>query len=85
MWEVHLEKGHSIPTLEVIHIDSIVQGAHLLLVFRSGKLPQSLHFQSSLDSFDSYFVNQYADHHVHELISYHGLNLILISQRLVGF
>jgi hypothetical protein len=69
MWEVHLEKENGVCTLEIIHIDSIVRGAHLLPVFGSGKLPQSLGFQSSLDSFDVYFINQYADHHVHELIT----------------
>ncbi|KAM6491514.1 hypothetical protein JOM56_013083 [Amanita muscaria] len=70
MWEVHPElEPDGSRVLNVIHIDTIVRGAHLLPVFGEGKIPENLHFQFALDLFNSYFVNHYADHHIHELIT----------------
>jgi hypothetical protein len=56
------------PFLEVIHLDSILRGAHLIGV--SGKHFLPLHnfdFSKSLDSFNSFYVNKYVDHHAHEI------------------
>ncbi|KIL60923.1 hypothetical protein M378DRAFT_83194, partial [Amanita muscaria Koide BX008] len=70
MWEVHPElEPDGSRVLKVIHIDTIVCGAHLLPVFGEGKIPENLHFQFAPDLFNSYFVNHYADHHIHELIT----------------
>ena len=56
------------PTLEVIHLDTIVRGAHLLPQYGSGFLPEDFHYTHSLDAFKLYFVNHFLDYHVHELI-----------------
>lgn len=68
MWEVELERvgGHS--PVEIIHVDSIVRGAHLLPIYgQSVVLPRFKYFDT-LDSYQSFFVNHFVDHHAHELI-----------------
>ncbi|KAH9033641.1 hypothetical protein EDB85DRAFT_1864327 [Lactarius pseudohatsudake] len=55
--------------LEVIHLDSILCGAHLIGVAGPHFLPSSpkVNYLTSLDSFKCFFVNKYADHHAHEI------------------
>ncbi|KAG1867165.1 hypothetical protein DFJ58DRAFT_904510 [Suillus subalutaceus] len=52
----------------VEHIDTIYRAAHLLPVFGDGPLPLDFHFSYSLDSFNAYYVNKYADHHANEIV-----------------
>ncbi|KAK0454507.1 hypothetical protein EV421DRAFT_1887139 [Armillaria borealis] len=51
----------------VIHIDSILHGAHLIGVAGETMIPQKFKHIDSLDSFYSYYINKYADHHAHEI------------------
>ncbi|KAH9028914.1 hypothetical protein EDB85DRAFT_1867581, partial [Lactarius pseudohatsudake] len=53
----------------VIHLDSILRGAHLIGVAGPHFLPSSpkVDYLTSLDSFKCFFVNKYADHHAHEI------------------
>jgi hypothetical protein len=70
MWKVrpHLIGHRRLTT--VIHLDSFLRGAHLLPVFRGAThLPVDFHFSYSLDTFEAYFVNKYADYHMYELCS----------------
>lgn len=70
MWTVQLEcdrRGE--PTVEVINIDSIARGAHLLPVFGSSRVPDDFSYHESLDRFNSFFVNQFIDQHAHEFIT----------------
>ncbi|KAH9017740.1 hypothetical protein EDB83DRAFT_2508493 [Lactarius deliciosus] len=55
--------------LKVIHLDSILYGAHLIGVAGPNFLPSNpkVDFLASLDSFKCFFVNKYADHHAHEI------------------
>ena len=55
--------------LEVIHLDAILRGAHLIGVAGSTFLPSNpkVDFLTSLNSFKSFYVNKYADHHAHEI------------------
>jgi len=69
MWVVRPEYEGRERTLEVIHLDSIARGAHLLPVYGSGFLPEDFQYEVSLDVFNSYFVNHYIDHHAHEFLS----------------
>jgi hypothetical protein len=55
-------------TSEVIHLDSIIWGAHLLLHYGSGFLPEDFDARDALDAFQSYFVNQLFDDHIHALL-----------------
>ena len=54
---------------EVIHLDIILHGAHLIGVMGLGFLPSNpkVDYLTSLDSFKSFYVNKYADHHAHEI------------------
>ncbi|KAG0701704.1 hypothetical protein DFH29DRAFT_982632 [Suillus ampliporus] len=67
MWKVKLEVTvmgrHQIHIQSIEHIDTIYRAAHLLPVFGDGPLPVDFHFAHSLDAFNSYYVNKYADHH----------------------
>ncbi|KAF8205468.1 hypothetical protein K438DRAFT_1963910 [Mycena galopus ATCC 62051] len=54
--------------LAVIHLDSIARTAHLIPVYRASSLPENFHYSYSLDAFRAFFVNSYADHHVHEFL-----------------
>ena len=68
MWEFRLEMVGARPTLEVIHLDSIVRAAHLLPHYGRGFLPENFDAADSLDAFRSYFVNDIIDYHAHELL-----------------
>ena len=57
------------PHLAVIHLDCIARAAHLTGVYGSSFLPDDFDFSFTLDVFRSYFVNSYADHHMHEFLT----------------
>jgi hypothetical protein len=70
MWTVQLEcdrRGE--PTVEVIDLDTITRGAHLLPIFSSSKLPDDFSYHRALDTFNSFFVNHFIDHHAHKFIT----------------
>ena len=68
MWVVRPESDNNGRRLtSIIHIDTILHGAHLLLVYGKSFLPLRLHYNWSLDSFKSFFVNKFADHHANEI------------------
>ncbi|KAI9435153.1 hypothetical protein H4582DRAFT_1817832 [Lactarius indigo] len=69
MWVVKQELDrHGQPTLEVIHVDSIARAAHLLPVYGDSRVPENFHYYHALDTYHSFFVNHYVDHHAHEFI-----------------
>ncbi|KAF5386119.1 hypothetical protein D9615_002170 [Tricholomella constricta] len=51
----------------VIHIDSILRAAHLIGCCGDYMLPWQFSYTDTLHSFQSYYVNKYADHHAHEI------------------
>ncbi len=70
MWRVrpHMVGRHRLTT--VIHLDSVLRGAHLLPVFGGAThLPADFHFSYSLDVFEAYFINKYADNQMYEICS----------------
>ncbi|KAJ6630400.1 hypothetical protein B0H10DRAFT_2160321 [Mycena sp. CBHHK59/15] len=69
MWVVEPEFEAGSASLEVINIDAIALGCHLIGVYGTSALPEDFHFSSSLDAFNTYFVNQYADHHMEEFLA----------------
>ena len=70
MWTVRLEReGRGQPTVEVIDVDSIARGAHLLPVYGSSRIPDDFSHHDALDAFNSFFVNHFIDHHAHEFIT----------------
>ena len=68
MWVIRPESDNNGRRLtSVIHIDTILCGAHLLPVYGKSFLPLRFHYTWSLDSFKSFFVNKFADHHANEI------------------
>lgn len=57
------------PNMSIIHIDSIVRGAHLLPIFGTQFVPRGLQFHHSLDVFRGFYINRFIDHHSFELAS----------------
>ncbi|EPQ59998.1 hypothetical protein GLOTRDRAFT_101899 [Gloeophyllum trabeum ATCC 11539] len=55
------------PIVSVIHLNCVVRGAHLIGVTGKKNLPVGFHFSDSLDAFQSFYVNKYADHHAFEI------------------
>ena len=53
----------------VIHVDSIVHGAHLLPVFRvDTTIPGEINFSHMLDVSTAFYVNKYIDYHTFETV-----------------
>jgi hypothetical protein len=70
MWKLQREQdvNGEQPT-QVIHLDSILRGAHLLPCYGEGFLPIEMKYTDALDAWDAYFVNQFVDQHAHELLT----------------
>ena len=68
MWMVERDwEEDGTQTMGVIHVDSIVRGAHLIPVFGEEFVPRHINFSNSLDYYAAYYVNKFADHHSHEI------------------
>jgi len=52
--------------MSIIHLDSMVHGAHLMGIAGTTRVPHNLTFDHSLDAFQAFYVNKYIDHHAHE-------------------
>ncbi|KAH9044390.1 hypothetical protein EDB85DRAFT_2070585 [Lactarius pseudohatsudake] len=64
MWVVEPDhKSH----VSIIHLDGIVRASHLLPVFGQGCVSTTLSFPNTLDTFTSFYVNKYVDHHAFEI------------------
>ena len=53
--------------LEVIHVHSILHGAHLIPIYGQNRLALDTHYADFLDTFQAYYVNKYIDHHAFEI------------------
>ena len=68
MWKVRPDiNSDGSPTLAVIHLDTIVRAALLIGVYGSTFIPDEIQPTNSLDIFQCYYVNKYADHHSYEI------------------
>ncbi|KAJ3568913.1 hypothetical protein NP233_g5391 [Leucocoprinus birnbaumii] len=69
LWRVTPDFAGGQPVLEVIDLDTVLRGAHLIGVSGSSRLPKDPKFTKwcSLDSFKMFYVNKYVDHHAHEI------------------
>jgi hypothetical protein len=66
MWEVVNGTLNKYPST-ILHLDTIVCAAHLLLVFGHEHMSQALSFTDTLNSFTRFYVNKYADHHAFKI------------------
>jgi len=68
MWKVKRELDEDgSQVISIVHLDSVVRGAHLIGVYGKDFLPRDFQYTDSLSAFYSYFVNKYADHHANEI------------------
>lgn len=68
MWIVEPDYDvHGARLYGVIHLDAILRAAHLVPVFGSAILPNGFNPSWSLDAFQAFYVNKFADHHAHEV------------------
>ncbi|KAL0060247.1 hypothetical protein AAF712_012957 [Marasmius tenuissimus] len=69
MWIVQpdADKDDSMRQIDIIPLESIVRGAHLLGVAGEEWMPNDHSHTDSLDDFQSFYVNKYIDHHAHEI------------------
>ncbi|KAF8268153.1 hypothetical protein EI94DRAFT_1786067 [Lactarius quietus] len=70
MWKVTPDFRGGKRCLEVIHLNTILRGAHLIGISGTSFLPSDpdFTFDKSLDVFQSFYVNKYVDHHAHEIV-----------------
>jgi len=68
MWNVTPEyKRNRERLITVIHLDSVLWAAHLIPVFGRQYLPPHFLHTWSLNVFEAFYVNKYADHHANEI------------------
>lgn len=67
MWIVKPEMEGRQRLVTVIHLHSILRGAHLIPVYGRHYLPIGFSHTWSLDAFEAFHVNKYADHHANEI------------------
>ena len=78
MWMVAPSFIDKSENLTVIHIDTIVRGAHLLPIFGHQPIPPSVSFYNSLDVYRGFYVNGFADHQHLSLYHKSHHNYILV-------
>ncbi|KAG1759774.1 hypothetical protein EDD22DRAFT_782075, partial [Suillus occidentalis] len=70
MWMVRPACGtNNAPVYNIIHVDLIYRAAHLIPVYGRRFLHRDINLHNSYDSFRTFYVNKYADHHAFELAS----------------
>ena len=82
LWVMQPESTrHGVPHMSVIHLNSIVRGAHLLPLFPSdAPVYQEVNYMNILDVYTSFYVNKYVDHHMFEIAFWCSFFLLLMSQ-----
>ena len=69
MWIVEPDlNADGSPCESVIHLDCILRAAHLIGVYGDEFLPTDFTFHDTLDTFESFYVNRFIDHHAFEVI-----------------
>lgn len=71
LWMVrpaYYDQAQRNPCLAVVHLDTLVQGVHLIPVYGLHSLPSQLEYHQSLDVFKLFYANKYADYHSNEIL-----------------
>ena len=68
MWIVKPElEDDGTQVTSIIHVDSIIQGAHLIGVYGDKFFPCDFSHFDSLSAFQAYYVNKFIDYHAYEI------------------
>ncbi|RDX41292.1 hypothetical protein OH76DRAFT_1364895, partial [Lentinus brumalis] len=68
MWLVRPEMDGKAHVSSIIPLNLIAHACHLLPALGDTYLPADFHFADTLDAFNLYYVNHYADYHMHGTI-----------------
>ncbi|KIM49952.1 hypothetical protein SCLCIDRAFT_146608, partial [Scleroderma citrinum Foug A] len=52
----------------IVHIDTIIHAAHLILIFGQELVLLEVNLHNSLDVYQGFYVNHFIDHHAFELV-----------------
>jgi hypothetical protein len=66
LWKIEPDtKDDGSPHLAVIHLDTIFRAVHLIPAYCTAEfISKTITMHSSLDTFNTFYVNRYADHHL---------------------
>ncbi|KAG5651350.1 hypothetical protein H0H81_008989 [Sphagnurus paluster] len=67
MWKVKPDIVNGECEISVLHLDTFLRAVHLLPIYGKDYLPIDFHFSYSLNIFDLFYVNKFADHHSHKI------------------
>ncbi|KAJ7110511.1 hypothetical protein C8R44DRAFT_833389 [Mycena epipterygia] len=68
MWMVEPDlDGRRQRVMDIIHLDTILRGAHLIGIYGDDFLPIHFKYSDTLDMFNAFYINKYADHHANEI------------------
>jgi hypothetical protein len=68
MWIVEPDHDvHGRRPMSIVHLESAIRSVHLLPVYGSAFIPNDLHYSETLRAFRRYYINKFADHHMHEI------------------
>jgi hypothetical protein len=67
MWVVRPLADNEERPCPIIHLNTVVRVAHLLPVFGSGNVSKTLSFTDTLDTFETFYINKFVDHHAFEI------------------
>ncbi|KAG6905029.1 hypothetical protein DXG01_005543 [Tephrocybe rancida] len=67
MWIVRPDIIRSQPVMSIIHLDTILRGAHLMGIAGKDRVPLHFRHTDTLDGFKFFYVNKYIDYHAHEI------------------
>lgn len=71
MWVVepeYLLRGDiRVPSPAIINLNTVVRAAHLIPVYSEQFIPADGTYSSTLDNYQKFYVNKYADHHAYEI------------------
>ena len=60
-------ENDSTQATSIIHVDSIIQGAHLIGIYGEVFLPHDFSHFDALIAFQAYYVNKFLDYQVNEI------------------
>lgn len=70
LWIVKKDFNHDrSPVLAIVHVDTICRAAHLIPVYPSQFIRRSLTMHDTLDVFQDFYVNKFADYHAFQMAS----------------
>ena len=67
LWMVKRDLDRGSKVMSIIHLDTILRGAHLIGISGKSFVPKDMHSTDSLTAFRTFFVNKYIDYRVHEI------------------